>query len=522
MTDREKKIQALLALQEIQRRKSFAPLAYMKWHPGQIEANRLKKEKRGLLLNCGNRWGKSKWNGSCSAAHAYGYWIWDVPGLKLEDGDYPPRSRIDPGHWIRRPDGVPIRVPNRGLMVTGLNRERGLGGILFPALEESLPPTVRSRWKVQRGPLSVASRCVLPNGSEIYFGSSEQEPMHFEGMSFDWVGCDEPVPRAVWGAIWRGMTDFFSPFWWTMTPLGRNAPFAFEEFVKTERQDVARLQGSIWDNPYVPHEAKVSFLEDGNYSEEEAGAREKGSWSFMSHRAFPTFDPAAHVIPPRHLDPAWARMLVIDPAHRRPYAMLWLAFGPNDEVIVYDEWPPEDHSKIRSSSYSIRDYATLIRNKEGGQRTDFRVLDPRFGKAEFSFKNMKHTSVQTDFAELGLFFDCSVPDTGREETGIQRIRELLAYDRSHPLSEMNRPKLRVFSTCRNTIDSLALSNFAPPAARDSMNLPEKLVELYKDFRDCLRYGVLYPRGLRPEEWAAFTKKESHESSFAVCNDLFSG
>lgn len=501
MNERDKKIAILQAIAEKKRRARDAPLCYIEWHEGQRRAIQGKKEKRGLLLNSGNRWGKTKLNGGLAACHAAGYWIWDVPSLTLDArGFYPDRSEIPPQYWIRRPDGVPIRTAGRGLMLTGLNRERGIGGILFPALEEACTPAQRRGWSVWRGPSSVPTRLQFADGAEIYFGSAEQDPMTFEGMNFDWVACDEPPPRAIWGAIWRGMSDFFAPFWFTMTPLGRNAPFVYEEFVAKERDDIAQVHGSIWDNPYIAHEAKVAFLRDGNYTEEEEKARESGAWSFLSHRAFPGYDPAAHLIDQRPIPPEWPRMCIVDPAHRRPYAIVWMAFGPNREIEIYDEYPMgQDHALMRASTLSIADYATLIRNREGGLVAHYRVLDPRFGVAQHSFKGEKHTSVQMDFRKYGLIFDTRVPNTGSEETGIERIRGLLRWDRHEPLGPGNRPRLQVQRHCINCVAALQRSNFAPPNARDNLILPEKLTELYKDFRDCIRYGVLYPRpaiGLR--------------------------
>lgn len=519
MNERDRKIAALQALQEKKRRQRSCPLAYIEWHNGQLRACSAKKEKRGTVVCSGNRWGKTTWNGATARSHAAGYWIWDVPGLEPDDhGHYPDRSTIPPEYWIRRPDGVPIRTGGRGLMLTGLNRERGIGGILFPALEEACTPTERRDWSLWRGPSSVVTRMQFHDGAEAYFGSAEQDPMTFEGMNFDWVACDEPPPRAIWGAVWRGMSDFYAPFWFTMTPLGRNAPFVYEEFVAKDRDDVALVRGSIWDNPYISHEAKVAFLRDGNYTEEEEKARESGAWSFLSHRAFPGFDPAAHIVDQRPPPAGWPRMCVCDPAHRRPFAFAWLAFGPNGEVEIYDEYPMgQDHSLMRASTMSVEDYATMVRNREGVRPADYRVLDPRFGVAEHSFKGEKHTSIQSDFRKLGLIFDTRVPDTAREETGIERIRGLMRWDRHAPLGPGNRPRLTVQRHCINSIAALERSNFAPPNARDTLLLPEKLTEIHKDHRDCIRYGVLYPRPARNPEKSYISRE-----AFRIANDLMTG
>jgi hypothetical protein len=521
LNERERKEQALLAIQERRRRRRVCPLKYFEPHVGQARGIEIMKKQRGCIMKPGNRWGKSTLSGATAVAHAHGYWIWEVPDLQpTRDGGYPPRDEIDPAFWIRRPDGIPIAVPNAGLIMSGLSMQRGIGAIMAPAIDQFLTPYELQNRTVYKAAGGVPLEMKLPNGSTIYFGSGHQEPMNYEGVIYHWVGCDEPPPRAHWGAIWRGMTDFFAPFWFTMTPIGPNAPFVFEEFARNDRDDVGIVHGSIWENPFVSHEAKVAFLTQGGYTEDELAAREQGTWCFLSHRAFPTFDTAAHVIAPRLPTPGWLKVVTCDPAHRRPFAFVWKAFGPNGEVHIYDEWPKgDDHSRMRSSDLTIHDYSTIVRNTEGHRPVDLRVLDPRFGKATFRMKGEMQTSIQEDFEKFGLAWTCEVPDTEREEIGIERIRGLLRWDKTRPLGGLNTPLLQVNADCTNSINALEYSNFAPPNAKDTLQLPVKTLELYKDFRDCIRYGVLVRK-----PWLGWKteKDKPNDGDLLLSNDPFSG
>jgi hypothetical protein len=316
--------------------------------------------------------------------------------------------------------------------------------------------------------------------------------MAFEGIDLDAVLNDEPIPRAFWAPIWRGLTDRHGLVFFSMTPIGANAPWIHSEILA--REDTAFITGSIWTNPHIDEQSKQEFLDGLHCSEEEREARETGTFSLQSVRAFPTFDRAIHVVPTREVPRHWPRLCICDPAHRRPYFFLWLAKGPQGEVEVYAEYPRGvNYMQLRSSSMTTREYGTMVRDTEGPDEATARVLDPRFGKAEHSVKGQKVTSVQQDFLnECGLFFDCNVPNTEREETGIQLIRDLLAYDKHAPVSEMNRPKIAIQEHCTNVITMMEQSLFVPPAARDPMRLEEKLTEEWKDARDCLRYGCLYP------------------------------
>ncbi len=504
-TPREQKIRLLEAMQERQRRSRVAPLFYYSPHAGQERAHVHLLTRRVVVITCGNRWGKSHFNAAEAVAHCYGYRPWLLPeGYKklTEDGDYPRRSDVPPEYWIRRQDGVPLMLPSQGLLVTGLGLLQGILRTMWPKIETFFPEAVRAHpdYVVRRGAFSCPIEVALPKalstgGARIMFGSGEQSPMMFEAQEFSWVGIDEPPKRSIFGAIWRGMTDQYAPLWITMTPIGPNAPWVHDEFEGGRRADAIVMSGSIWENPHVSREAKTEFLEGGGFLDEEKAARETGSWTFLSHRAFPQFDPAVHIVPATHPIPSgWIRGLAIDPAHRRPFMLIWAAFGPDGEMFVYREWPSEDHAQLRSSTFTVPDYVRIIHEQERGEPIDFRCLDPRFGAAAPSVKGIRLTSIQEDFAEAGLFFDCQLEGTEREEIGIERLRQLLRYDLHSPLSPTNVPKLRIAAHCINSLNALRLSNFKPPSLLDPDRLEEKLLEKYKDARDDLRYLALYNKG----------------------------
>jgi hypothetical protein len=495
VSDREALLNFLRAQEELERRKTRCPLGHFKPHGGQAATWEDFKahECRIVIINAGNRWGKSEWNAATILCYLYGYWIHEVPHLELTaEGDYPPRSSIPPQYWIRRPDGVPIRNPSTVLLVTGLPLAKGIAQIIFPKLETLLPPAVKTHrdYRVARGALSVPMHMKLPNGSVVFFGSVEQAPMSFEGTNYDAVGFDEPPSRPVYQAVWRGCTDFYAKIWFSMTPLGPNAQWIYTELIQDEnRDDIRCRQGSIHDNPYIPDAAKQEFLEGGSFNEEERRAREFGEWSFISSVAFPQWTPNVHIVPTRPIDEGKIRIHGCDPHHRRPYAMMWTAWGPDGDCEVYNESPlGVEHHRMRSGPQTIEEYAASIRVLEGRLPADYRVLDPRFGKAEFAMKGSPQTSVQDDFARLGLYFDFPREGISREETGILVIREMLQWDKTYPISPTNQPRLYVQEHCINTIAALARSQFKSNADPDV--LPEALREAYKDFRDTLRYIVL--------------------------------
>lgn len=429
--------------------------------------------------------------------HCYGYWIFDVPGLKLtHNGDYPPRSAIEPKYWIRRPDGVPLRDQVHGIAVTGLALPKGIGLTLWPSVEEFLPLATRARITITRGPFGTPIRITHPDNLwTLQFGSTEQGSMQFESMKFDWGSFDEPPTRPVFTAVWRGLLDFYGPLWFSFTPLGPNAGWMYEEYIAKKHPSFAVVKGKQAENPYLSEEARREFEQGVAFTSEEKAARVDGDFGHLTHRAFTILDPEVHFIEPFRIPETWPRVLACDPANRRPFYFVWLAFDPKKETwIAYREFPTDlQHHEYRTSVYSIQDYATILRNLEGGERITARVCDPRFGPAEYSVKGQKLTSVVEDFARYGLHFDCRVPDTERIETGVERIRQLLWYDKLQPITEWNHPKLLIFKSLHSLTHSMQHWSFKPPSARDDRDLPNKFQETFKDPVDALRYAILYMR-----------------------------
>lgn len=535
---RDQKVRLLEAIQERQRRQKVAPLFYYQPHAGQQRTHTALVQHRVVIVTCGNRWGKSHLNAAECIAHLYGYRPWLLPEeyrRLTPEGDYPRRADIPPEYWIRRADGVPLLLPAHGLMVTGLGLVQGILRTMWPKLETFLPTAVREHpdYTVRRGAFGCPVEVRLPKalstgGASLSFGSGEQSPMMFEGQNYSFVGIDEPPKRAIFGAIWRGMTDLYAPMWMTMTPIGPNAPWVHEEFEEKiatgDRTDAIVISGSIWENHHIAETAKTEFLEGGGFNEDEKAARETGSWTFLSHRAFPQYDPAVHLVPSTHpVPPGWIRGLAVDPAHRRPFMMIWAAFGPNGEMLVYREWPHEDHAQLRSSTLTVPDYVRIIHEQECGEPIHFRCLDPRFGAAAPAAKGLRLTSIQEDFAQEGLYFDCSLEGTEREEIGIERLRQMLRWDKSAPLSPLNVPLLRLRDDCINAQNALRLSNFKTPSLLDPDNLEEKMLARFKDARDCLRYLALYPKmglNLLNEEWSYIPSSELEQENAYVDPDWF--
>jgi len=485
------------AIREQRRRRTAAPLFYAEPHRGQLEGiNALRQpDVRGVLAIAGNRWGKTWWNAYIHWSHLLGYWPHLVPPelrVLTDTGYYPHRDQIPVEAWTRRPDDLPTAHPANILVVSGLTMDRGIGAIYWPKFEHACPAAARSRLSVRRGPGSTPIHCTDEYGSVSRFGSIEQGSMAFEGDAYSLVIFDEPPSRAVFTACWRGLIDQFGRFVMGFTPLGAHAPWVYKEFVSGQRRDVRAVSGAQSENPHLMEAALEGFEDTIEFSQEELEARKFGRWGFLTHRAFPTFDPAAHIIDPIKPPLHWPARLACDPANRRPFFFLWGAFDPVRRTwIIYDEWPRESYIKMRSSSYGIVDYVSMIVASEGDRRVRQRFIDPKFGPAEYSVQGRRLTSVIENFARYRMYFSPDIDGSGRIETGIVRVRDLLRTERDpHTGEVLVPPRLLICRNCRNLIEAMQNYSFVPPQARDDAVLDEKTLEAFKDPIDTLRYLVL--------------------------------
>lgn len=493
------------AISEIERRRREAPLLFYRPHAKQVTFHDQGKTKRRRLVLGGNRSGKTKCGSKEATAYSYGYRFYEVEGLKLTpEGDLPPRDSIPTKHWIRRHDGIPIRVPNIGAIVTGLPRSRGIGENIWPALEGDLPVKVRQSLKAIRTAGGVVDNATLPNGSKWLMFSEEMDNIVFEGWSADWAWIDEPVRKSIYSALWARLFDFQGALWLTQTPLGAESAWIYQSLYLDRPDDVGVVEVSMADNPRNTPEMIRSFAENGEYTDREKAARLYGKFEFLGNRVFELFDPSVHICK-AFLPPAdWIHGLAVDCHHKRPAAMLWWAFNAHSKTYhFYREWPTANFFKMREGGLTPVEYAALIRNTEGSLPAKVRICDPRFGKAEHQRHGFHETSWVHLMAQQGLHFDANVPNVATIDYGHQVINSLLKYDKNFPIGPTNHPKIYVHEGLANLQTSLM--NYGFLESRETKEPHTQVSEEYKDFSDCLRYTVLYPIPATDEQIAGLQR-----------------
>lgn len=480
--ERDKLLLLAQAHAELESRRRECPIGAAQFHPGQQRL--LATTKPVAIAMAGNRWGKTHVLVAHAMASALGYMPWAVPGLRLlPDGDrmvFPDRRDIPGAAWVRNWGGQPIAVPGKILVVTGLPLARGIGEIIQPKWSALWPRKVA--FKPYLGSLGTWNKILLPNGSEVYFGSAQQENLAFEGFAADAIYLDEPNPKRVFTAVRRGAIDTKARLIWTMTPLGdANMAWVAADLLDGKNPDVELIRGTSYDNTFIDPESLDRFFADPALSPEERRARRDGEIAALGRRIVTTFSDRCIVESSSlYIPPEVPRLLVVDPHHSRKPFMIWVAVEHDgDQLTIYREWPEEEFEKIGPSQVTLDALHGVIRTAEGKENVVWRICDPSFGRQKAKVLGTQFPSFVDGMAEYGFTFDTRVDN--ELERGIQRLRDDFKID---PIT--GRSRIRVASNCKNVIRALQFWSY------ESSDVGEmKPSEAFKDPVDCVRYAAMY-------------------------------
>ena len=123
---------------------------------------------------------------------------------------------------------------------------------------------------------------------------------------------------------------------------------------------------------------------------EEREARRTGKSLHLSGRIYPNWGEANELsaLSDYHQEMWTAGKVrissIIDPADRKPWACVWCATFPNEDVVAFAEWPPFDYGACKSSPVvDVESYRDVILETEAtiAKPVDLRLIDGLFGAA---------------------------------------------------------------------------------------------------------------------------------------------
>lgn len=220
---------------------------------------------------------------------------------------------------------------------------------------------------------------------------------------------------------------------------------------------------------------------------------------------FPKFSTSVNVVTAEAMEAALrqpcTRYLIIDPAGRKNWFLLWIAVDALGCYWVYREWPgvdigdwaePGENEEwkpgegSRGMGYGLRDYIETIYRLEGrrlgengewtgGEEIFERLIDPRLSAAKYQREDGE-SCILDDLLELD--FEVKPARGDNIEDGLQKLNDLMTYDTAKEIDSTNRPLFYVSEDCENFI--AACGNYTAEGGKD---------EAWKDPIDCARYAA---------------------------------
>jgi len=231
-----------------------------------------------------------------------------------------------------------VKIPIKSCVIL-IDFENACKSVFEPKLTEWAPEG--SIKKLERHQGGAIKRIYWTSGSITDVYSHDQAISVFEGSDYDLAWFDEPPPKMIFNAVWRGMTDRGGMMYLTGTPL--TAPWLFDEWKKvTEQKDPLR-----WAIQFHSKE-NASNLGEGNrelglkrleefasmLSPEERAARLEGGFIQMQGLIFKTWNRGTHVIRQFPIPVQWEIIESIDPHPAKPWAITWTAKASNGSKIL--------------------------------------------------------------------------------------------------------------------------------------------------------------------------------------------
>lgn len=307
--------------------------------------------KRGRFFFAGNKTGKTTATCILVAEFMCGRQIWG----------------LDPGQ--RAPHDY--KLPCRGVYYTED----------FASHEETIIPTYLT-WLPKGEILSIVrsqsgnvSHIIHKNGSILYFRTYDQGYEKAEGKDYDVAACDEPPPRELFTAIFRGLVALGGLFYIAATLL--KEAWLYDELAHKFNQG---FQGEIYDNPWLDTQARDDFVD--TLDETERAVRIHGKPISLTGLVYPEFKDGPPTIIEDKIpwdierEEPYPVIMGVDPHERKPLHCEWGYVLPNDSILWFD-W-----ALIHAGSFDEIFDALETKECSHRARTQLVVMDPNRGKAK--------------------------------------------------------------------------------------------------------------------------------------------
>lgn len=353
------------------------------------------------------------------------------------------------------------KVNHSWFLVSGLDKVEDY----WRELKRWCPPTKLPR-PDKMGSSSIR-RLYWSNGSMTTFYSHDQDAMKLEGTNIDALYVDEPCPKSLWVAAFRGLRnnpDYFITI--AATPVSE--PWMYEEIylpgVSGTNKEIKVIEAAMLDNPYLSENFIQLF--ESQLTDDEKEVRIKGKFAALQGRVFKEFDRRKNVIAHQPWPADWPVYVGLDVHTRKPNTAVFLGVTKDEEFVVIDECAVE----------GIEEFSKAVASKLQGKRIINICADNSALSADWS----QRTALQM-LAQGGVTATAVRQADKDVANGITKIRRLL--------KGTDKPLLYVMENCRGVIREFELYVWDEHRNPDKSGVKEKPRKTNDDFLDPLRYII---------------------------------
>ena len=300
---------------------------------------------------------------------------------------------------------------------------------------------------------AVEKTYILPTGGKVFFGSADN-PLTLEGVHVRAAWMDEAgqMKREAWDVVLRRTGFHGGRVLITTTPynLGWLKTEVFDRW-KAGDSNYDVIQFPSIENPYYPRE------------EFERAKRDLPDWMFRMFYlgefarpeglVYDCFNPSVHLVEPFDIPKDWPRVIGVDFGYNNPFAAIWLAVDPDNNVFAYKEYYQRE--KLPSEA------GEEIKRMCEGERIDAVVCDPSRPEAI------------EELRQLGL-----PAQSGNNVVlhGIQKVSE-----------KMQSKQLFFFRGLENTLNEIEAYSWKVTNGAKQ----EQPVKEFDHLMDAMRYAIMY-------------------------------
>ena len=449
--------------EELKRRKREWGIRF--FVPNRPQLKCLQSPARFIAYVGGNRAGKSTVGAAFLAGHLSGFY----PSCKCH------------GEWFNTLKRFNYRPLKALVVATSFQK---IEEVIEPKLMSHLPKELVK--ETRRGAMNYLRLVVLKDGSRITCLSGDQDEMQFESSDWDIVWIDEPISKARYDAIGRGILDRGGIMILTFTP--RIEPWMKESFLdKADGKTIEVIEADTYENTSDIHNNPILSKEhieayEETLDEEERETRIHGKFFHLRGIVYKNFGDV-HLEDFSYEEDCKKQgklpvICVLDPHDRRPHHVIWAYLDMQDDIHV--DYEMVAHCELDELARRIRQV-----EKERGYKMRKRLIDPNFGLRPS--KPGSNRTVKDEIAFHGAGF---YPANDEIELGHMIVRDYLHWNTSKPLTAVNKPKL-FFSKERvpYTVKSVRNYQYAEwkGSTRDERDPKEQQKDKDTHGADCVRY-----------------------------------